>query len=409
MHTTMLTPAIGVALLLAACGSGGDRPWFRGGFEAALEAAESSDRLVMVMFSTDWCSWCRRMERETFADREVRDALSQLVVVRLDAEGRGRDVAARYGVDRYPTLVFMDATGTEVDRILGFLPPERFLVELARIRAGDGFFACLERLAVDPSDVDAIRRAVDGYLERSDPEGAISRIEAFHGADGHDHTVCRTLMFRARSALLTRVYDRVAEAWREGVEPDGVSSSFTPHLDELLPNWAGLDRTARAAALRAARQADAGDVLAFIDPDQTPPDVLFDGAGFAFANGRYDDASDLYARWSDAVGSAADPLRFEEAAWHVYLAREDLDMARTFAEQAWQRRPTAEAADTLSRIVYAQGEVEAALRLQGEAAALATPPVAESLRRAADRMEAGEVLDDRPPFDTWPGPTGMSL
>jgi len=129
-----LTLVIALAVVGVACGGGDDRPWFRGDLEAALAAAADTDRLVMVEFYTDWCVWCRRLEEVTFADPQVVAEMERLVPIRLDAEGRGRAAASRYGVDRYPTVVFLDANGTEVDRILGFLPPDRFLGELRRIR-----------------------------------------------------------------------------------------------------------------------------------------------------------------------------------------------------------------------------------------------------------------------------------
>jgi thiol:disulfide interchange protein DsbD len=132
----MLATALGLALAAGACSSRDERPWFRGDLDAALATAADTDRMVMVEFFTDWCVWCRRLEEVTFADPEVIAELERMVAIRLDAEGRGRAAASRYGVDRYPTVVFLDATGVEVDRILGFLPPERFLGEVVRIREG---------------------------------------------------------------------------------------------------------------------------------------------------------------------------------------------------------------------------------------------------------------------------------
>jgi thiol:disulfide interchange protein DsbD len=128
--------AVALALAGMACGDRDGRPWFRGDVDAALTAAADADRLVMVEFYTDWCVWCRRLEEVTFADPRVIAELEQMVPIRLDAEGRGREAAETYGVDRYPTVVFLDATGAQVGRILGFLPPERFLDELRRIRDG---------------------------------------------------------------------------------------------------------------------------------------------------------------------------------------------------------------------------------------------------------------------------------
>lgn len=125
-----------LALVAAACGRGDDI-WFDGDFSAATSLAKQNGSLVMLAFETDWCTWCRRMDRETFSDSEVRAALDGVVALKLDAERGGKSLAARYGVDSYPTIVFTDGDGEEVDRIRGYLPPGEFIAESRRIRGGD--------------------------------------------------------------------------------------------------------------------------------------------------------------------------------------------------------------------------------------------------------------------------------
>jgi len=121
-----------LALIPAACGLRDDF-WFDGDFSAATTQAKQNGSLVMLVFETDWCTWCDRMEREVFTDPNVRSALQGLVVLKLDAEGDGERLAARYGVDSYPTIVFVNGDGEEVDRILGYLPPGEFVTASRRI------------------------------------------------------------------------------------------------------------------------------------------------------------------------------------------------------------------------------------------------------------------------------------
>lgn len=126
---------------LVGCGRAGGRaaggaatviPWEKD-LAGALARAGSENKLVMVDFYTDWCRWCDVMDEKTFADGAVQAELRRMVVVKLDAERDGRDAARRYGVEGFPTMVFLDATGREVGRIPGFLPPEPFLEELGDI------------------------------------------------------------------------------------------------------------------------------------------------------------------------------------------------------------------------------------------------------------------------------------
>jgi thioredoxin-related protein len=65
--------------------------------------------------------------------------LSSLVPVSIDAESRaGAPVAQRYGVRGYPTLLVVDASGREVGRIAGFVPPDEFLRRIQGIRKSAG-------------------------------------------------------------------------------------------------------------------------------------------------------------------------------------------------------------------------------------------------------------------------------
>lgn len=99
----------------------------------ALDRAGAESKIVMVDFYTDWCSWCRRLDETTYADPAVREALSGVVAVKLNAEKEGRREAMRYRVAGYPTIVFLSAEGREVGRIGGYLPPQPFLEELKDI------------------------------------------------------------------------------------------------------------------------------------------------------------------------------------------------------------------------------------------------------------------------------------
>ncbi|MBL8862561.1 MAG: thioredoxin fold domain-containing protein [Planctomycetes bacterium] len=111
-------------------------PWFDGPFEDALAQARASRTLVFVDFFTTWCPPCKKLDAETFSQPAVQAELRQLVALKIDAESqKGVPLARQYRVGGYPTLLVLDAAGTEVGRMVGFLPPERFLEKLAEIRA----------------------------------------------------------------------------------------------------------------------------------------------------------------------------------------------------------------------------------------------------------------------------------
>ena len=146
---------------LVGCADRSD-PWFDSNLEAALVEAGDRGTLLMVDFKTDWCTWCKRLDRDTFSDPAVVAELGKLVALQLDAEKEGADAAEKYGVRSFPTIVFLDPAGHEVDRILGYMPPDAFLVEVQRIRAGDTFNACLAHLNEDPANLEVLESLPDG-------------------------------------------------------------------------------------------------------------------------------------------------------------------------------------------------------------------------------------------------------
>lgn len=104
---------------------------------SALAQASRGNKTVLLDFYTDWCGWCKKLDRETFTNKNVVNMIaSNFVAVRLNAEKEGEDEARRFGVEAYPTVVFVDPKGKEIKRIRGYLGPDAFLQELKSLQSG---------------------------------------------------------------------------------------------------------------------------------------------------------------------------------------------------------------------------------------------------------------------------------
>lgn len=130
---------LGAALLVGCerAGSGTVAPALAPGWESnfttALTRAGAENKLVMVDFYTDWCRWCKKLDETTYSDAKVQEALKRVVPVKLNAEESGREQAERFGVEGYPTIVFLNSGGHEVGRIPGYLSASAFLEEFEQI------------------------------------------------------------------------------------------------------------------------------------------------------------------------------------------------------------------------------------------------------------------------------------
>jgi thioredoxin-related protein len=88
---------------------------------SARRVASEHGKPIMVDFYTDWCYWCKRLERDTYPDRDVARLSDRQVSLKLNAEREGRELARKHGVRSYPTIVYFDPQGKEIGRVAGYL------------------------------------------------------------------------------------------------------------------------------------------------------------------------------------------------------------------------------------------------------------------------------------------------
>lgn len=108
-------------------------------FGHGLERARSEGKPLLVAFVTNWCGYCRKMDRTTWKHPTVVSRMDDVIAVRVDAEETrkrngfaGRELAGRYGVEGYPTLLLLDPGGGILARTGGYQEPQQLLGWLER-------------------------------------------------------------------------------------------------------------------------------------------------------------------------------------------------------------------------------------------------------------------------------------
>ncbi len=119
---TWITRIATVVLMLAAANALADGSWLTD-FEAAKKVAAESGKPILINFSgSDWCGWCIKLDKEVFAKPEFLSyAKDNLVLVHADfprkkklpkeEAAQNKTLAATYGIQGFPTVVLVDATG----------------------------------------------------------------------------------------------------------------------------------------------------------------------------------------------------------------------------------------------------------------------------------------------------------
>jgi thiol:disulfide interchange protein len=103
--------------------------------EEADGLARMTGRPVLLFFTADWCQPCHQLEEQVFADERLARTIGTRfiavkVIDRRQEEGHNApavtSLQSRYAVRGFPTVVFVDANGTERARMEGFRGREEF-------------------------------------------------------------------------------------------------------------------------------------------------------------------------------------------------------------------------------------------------------------------------------------------
>ncbi len=112
-------------------------------FEEAVAANAKVPKMILVDVYTDWCGWCKKMDKETFVDPSVVAHLKKnFYAVKLNAEDTNRkfefmgktyseaEMAAAMRVRSYPNFVVIEPKLQNIAQLPGYRPADAFLAGL---------------------------------------------------------------------------------------------------------------------------------------------------------------------------------------------------------------------------------------------------------------------------------------
>jgi thioredoxin-related protein len=102
-------------------------------YDTAQLKAKKEQKLVMVDVYTDWCGWCKRLDKDTYGNKDVETKLNKnFIAVKINPEksAQNASLAKQFGTRGYPHIVFLDAAGKKLSESPGYMPADQFLKRL---------------------------------------------------------------------------------------------------------------------------------------------------------------------------------------------------------------------------------------------------------------------------------------
>jgi hypothetical protein len=141
--------AIALLLIFGSFSAANDSPelkWFD--WNTGYPLAKKQNKIILVDAYTDWCGWCKKMDRDTYANSDVIKALNKdFIVIKFNPELEnivyeldGNKITGRelYGQltkgksTGFPTTYFIQPNKKQIQIAAGYLAPNDFIKVLVQ-------------------------------------------------------------------------------------------------------------------------------------------------------------------------------------------------------------------------------------------------------------------------------------
>ncbi len=99
-------------------------------FAKAKAEAIKNEKIIFIDCHTSWCGPCKQMAGTSFKNPEVAEMYnSKFINLKIDIEKDldGPEIAKRYKIMAYPTLLYVDGSGKVVKTLVGFQTADKLI------------------------------------------------------------------------------------------------------------------------------------------------------------------------------------------------------------------------------------------------------------------------------------------
>lgn len=103
----------------------GEVDWYS--YDEGIAKMQSEDKNGFLHFYTDWCTYCKKIDEETFSVKYVSDYLNDnYVPIKVNAEEQ-KDLAREYGANQFPSNLFLSTDTEVIAGRPGYIPREQMI------------------------------------------------------------------------------------------------------------------------------------------------------------------------------------------------------------------------------------------------------------------------------------------
>jgi len=108
---------------------------------AASEQAKKEHKYILADVYTDWCGWCKKLDKDVFTNSDVVSYLQKdFICVKVNAEDpkEGSTVARTYKVNGFPCALVFSPEGKLIGKVDGYEAAADYIASLKEMRQGKG-------------------------------------------------------------------------------------------------------------------------------------------------------------------------------------------------------------------------------------------------------------------------------
>lgn len=338
-------------------------------WKQALAEAQKENKLIFMDAYTSWCGPCRMMDKDVFTNKQVGQYFNQhFVNLKMNMENKeGRELAAKYQVRAYPSLLFIDGSGQVVHRATGYHEAEQLL-----------------EVGQAANDPEARLSGLQAKFEQGerDPDFLIKLIMAHAKAMDGEHMAALEAYFDTQEDWSTFENMELLFTLADDIESPlfAYVAAHRPAFERMFGQTAVVKRLQQIVNQELYRNDPVMPSLEKIDQlyQRVYPD-LADQLSAKFRMDYYRQAGDQ-EKYRDATinylqqHTSADAMELNNAAWNFFeLVQEEapLRLALQWAQQSVELEPAYYNYDTLAALYYKLGDHKKARKVAKQAIEIA--------------------------------------